>query len=204
MKTNNLALTHAPLLSMLRRAGEWGMELNGQRDWTRGMKISGTGLSCLESVWGSTWQNGSCWSVYQQETCSNALFVFSCMQTAQRFTRRRSGRRELRFKHSHLYMKYNWPIGSPSPRTQTSQWQSSISCTRSGTRTSLGFGAIEKHWKMRSSQSHRFYGVASKMQKWCAWDWDTYNTDSRYPQRMGNIIYFNTFPESKQNRSKCP
>ncbi len=85
---------------------------------------------------------------------------------------------------------------SPSPRTQTSQWQSSISCTGSGTRTSLGFSAIEKHWKIRSS--HRFYGVyASKMEKRCAWG--TCNTDSRYPERMGNIIYFITFPESKQN-----
>ncbi len=82
---------------------------------------------------------------------------------------------------------------SPSPRMQTSQWQSSISCTGSGTRTSLGFSAIEKHWKMRNS--HRFY--ASKMEKRCAWG--TCNTDSRYPKRMGNIIYFITFPESKQN-----
>ncbi len=69
---------------------------------------------------------------------------------------------------------------------------------------SLGVGAIEKHWKMRSSQSHRFHGVASKMKTICAWDWDTCNTDSRYPQRMGNIIDFITFPESKQNRAKCP
>ncbi len=29
-------------------------------------------------------------------------------------------------------------------------------------------------------------------------------TDSRYPERIGNIIYFITFPESKQNRAKCP
>ncbi len=90
---------------------------------------------------------------------------------------------------------------SPSPWTQTSQWQSSISCTGSGTRTSLGFSAKEKHWKIRSS--HRFYGVyASKMEKLCAWG--TCNTDSRYPERMGNIVYFITFPESKQNRAKCP
>ncbi len=82
-----------------------------------------------------------------------------------------------------------------------SQWQSSISCTGSRTRTSLGFSAIEKHWKIRSL--HRFYGVyASKMEKQCAWG--TCNTDSRYPERMGNIIYFITFPESKQNRAKCP
>ncbi len=82
---------------------------------------------------------------------------------------------------------------SPSPRTQTSQWQSSISCTRSGTRTSLGFSTIEKHWKIRSS--HWFYGVyASKMIKRCAWG--TCNTDSRYPERIGNIINFITFPES--------
>ncbi len=79
---------------------------------------------------------------------------------------------------------------SPSPRMQTSQWQSSISCTGSGTRTSLGFSAIEKHWKIRSS--HRFYGVyASKWKKRCAWG--TCNTDSRYPERIGNIIYFITF-----------
>ncbi len=42
-------------------------------------------------------------------------------------------------------------------------------------------------------------------QKWkkrCAWG--TCNTESRYPERMGNIIYFITFPESKQNRAKCP
>ncbi len=85
----------------------------------------------------------------------------------------------------------------PSHRTQTSQWQSSISCMGSGIRTSLGFSAIEKHWKIRSS--HRFYGVyASKMEKRCAWG--TCNTDSRYPEK---IIYFITFPESKQNRAKC-
>ncbi len=90
---------------------------------------------------------------------------------------------------------------SPSPRTQTSQWQSSISCTGSGTRTSLGFSAKENHWKIRSS--HWFYGVyASKKEKWCACG--TCNTDSRYPERMGNIIYFIIFPESKQNRAKCP
>ncbi len=53
---------------------------------------------------------------------------------------------------------------SPSPRMQTSQWQSTISCTGSGTRTSLGFGTTEKHWKIRSL--HRFYGVyASKIEK---------------------------------------
>ncbi len=57
---------------------------------------------------------------------------------------------------------------SPSPRMQTSQWQLSISCTGSGTRTSLGFSAIEKHWKIRSS--HQFYGgYASKIERLCAW-----------------------------------
>ncbi len=30
------------------------------------------------------------------------------------------------------------------------------------------------------------------------------NTDSRYPECMGNISYFITFPESKQNRANCP
>ncbi len=90
---------------------------------------------------------------------------------------------------------------SPSPRMQTSQWQLSISCTGNGTRTSLAFSAIEKHWKIQSS--HRFYGVyASKMEKRCACG--TCNTDSRYPEGIGNIIYFITFPESKQNRAKCP
>ncbi len=89
----------------------------------------------------------------------------------------------------------------PSPRMQTSQWQSSISCMGSGTRTSLGFSAIEKHWKIRSS--YQFYEVyASKMEKLCAWG--TCNTDYRYPERMGNIIYFITFSEFKQNRAKCP
>ncbi len=38
---------------------------------------------------------------------------------------------------------------SPSPRMQMSQWQSSISCMGSGTWASLGFSAIEKHWKMQ-------------------------------------------------------
>ncbi len=89
-------------------------------------------------------------------------------------------------------------LSSPSSRTQTSQWQSSISCMVSGTRTSLGFSAIEKHWRIRSS--HQFYGVyASKMEKLCAWG---IVTDSRYPETMGNIINFITFPESKQNRAK--
>ncbi len=86
---------------------------------------------------------------------------------------------------------------SPSPRTQTSQWQSSISCTGSGSQTSLGFSAVEKHWKMWSS--HRFYGVyASKMEKQCAWG--SYNTDSRYPERMGNIIYFISWIQTKQSK----
>ncbi len=40
------------------------------------------------------------------------------------------------------------------------------------------------------------------MEKRCAWG--TCNTDSRYPERMGNRIYFITFPESKQNKAKCP
>ncbi len=40
-----------------------------------------------------------------------------------------------------------------------SHWQSTISCTGSRTRTSLGFSAIEIHWKIRSS--HRFDGGIS-------------------------------------------
>ncbi len=89
---------------------------------------------------------------------------------------------------------------SPSHRTLMNRYQSSISCTGTGTRTSSGFSAIEKHWKIRSS--HRFYGLyASKMEKRCTWG--TCNTDSRYPERIGNIIYFITFPESKPNRAKC-
>jgi hypothetical protein len=76
---------------------------------------------------------------------------------------------------------------SPSSRMQMSQWQLSISCTGTGTQTSLGFSAIEKHWKIRSS--HRFDGVyAPKMVKRCAWG--TCNTDSRSPERIGNGIYF--------------
>ncbi len=51
---------------------------------------------------------------------------------------------------------------SPSPRTQTSQWQSGISCMGSGTQTSSGFRAIEKHWNMQIS--HRCYGFM--IQKW--------------------------------------
>ncbi len=95
----------------------------------------------------------------------------------------------------------NWPLGKPLPSNPSSQWQLSISCTGSGTQKSLGFSAIEKHWKIQNL--HRFYGVdASKMEKRCAWG--TFNTDSRYPERMGNIIYFIKFPESKQNRAKCP
>ncbi len=98
-------------------------------------------------------------------------------------------------------MHHNWYILSPSHRTLMSQWQSSISCTGTGTQTSSGFSAIEKHWKIRSS--HRFYGLyASKMGKRCAWG--TCNTDSMYPERMGNIIYLIKFPESKQNQAKCP
>jgi len=74
---------------------------------------------------------------------------------------------------------------SPAPRTQTSQWQSSISCTGSGTQTSLGFSAIEKHWRIRSL--YRFYGVyASKIVKRCAWS--TCNTESRYLR--GSAISF--------------
>ncbi len=47
------------------------------------------------------------------------------------------------------------------------------------------------------------YGVyASKMEKQCAQG--TCSTDSRYPERMYNIIYVITFPKSKQNRAKCP
>ncbi len=40
------------------------------------------------------------------------------------------------------------------------------------------------------------------MENQCAWG--TCNTDSRYPERMDKIIYFIKFPESKQNRAKCP
>ncbi len=29
------------------------------------------------------------------------------------------------------------------------------------------------------------------------------NTDFRNPERIGNIIYYIKFPESKQNRAKC-
>ncbi len=43
-----------------------------------------------------------------------------------------------------------------------------------------------------------FDGVyATQMENRCSWG--TWNTDSRYPERMGNIIYFIAFPESKQN-----
>ncbi len=86
---------------------------------------------------------------------------------------------------------------SPSPQTQMCQWQLSISCTGSGTRTSLGFSAIEKHWKIRSS--HRFDGVyATKIEKLCAWG--TWNTDSRFPERIDNRIYFILFPKPKQTQ----
>ncbi len=89
---------------------------------------------------------------------------------------------------------------SPSPRTQTSQWQSSISCTGSGTRTSLCFSAIEKHWKIRSLPW--FYGVyASKMHKQCAWG--TCNTDSRYPERMAIsfiLLHFLNDFQTKQSK----
>ncbi len=34
--------------------------------------------------------------------------------------------------------------------------------------------------------------------------WGTCKTDFRYPERIGNIINFITFPESKQNRAKYP
>ncbi len=89
---------------------------------------------------------------------------------------------------------------SPTPGTQTSQWQLSISCTGRGSRTSLGF-KVEKHWKIQSL--HQFYGVyASKVEKRCAWG--TCNTDFMYPERMSNIIHCITFPESKQNGAKCP
>uniref|UniRef100_A0A8C1PJJ3 Pleckstrin and Sec7 domain containing a n=1 Tax=Cyprinus carpio TaxID=7962 RepID=A0A8C1PJJ3_CYPCA len=52
---------------------------------------------------------------------------------------------------------------------QMSQWQSSISCTRSRTGTSLGFSAIEKHWKIQNF--HRFDGVyiitsANRIKMW--------------------------------------
>ncbi len=30
--------------------------------------------------------------------------------------------------------------------------------------------------------------------------WDTCNTDSMYPERIGNIIYFIKFPKPKQNK----
>ncbi len=41
------------------------------------------------------------------------------------------------------------------------------------------------------------------MEKRCAWG--TCNTDSRYPESMGNIIYVIQFPESKQSKNaKCP
>ncbi len=46
------------------------------------------------------------------------------------------------------------------------------------------------------------WGLCFKMEKLCAWG--TCDTDYRYPERMGNIIYCITFPESKQNRAKCP
>lgn len=70
---------------------------------------------------------------------------------------------------------------SPSPLMQMSQWQLS---TRTENQTSLGFSTIEE---IRSS--HRFDGFyAAKMVKRCAWG--TCNTDFRYPERMGNGIYF--------------
>ncbi len=40
------------------------------------------------------------------------------------------------------------------------------------------------------------------MEERCAWG--TCNTDPRYPERMGNIMYFSTFTKSKQNQAKCP
>ncbi len=83
---------------------------------------------------------------------------------------------------------------NPSLRTQMSQWQSSISCMGTGTQASLGFSAIEKHWKIQSS--HRFDGVyATNVIKQCSWG--TCNTDSRYPERIGsgiwNLFYYSTF-----------
>ncbi len=88
---------------------------------------------------------------------------------------------------------------SPSPRAQTSQWQSSISSTGSETQTSLGFSAIKKHWKIQSS--HWFYGFM--IQKWKNYACGTRKTDFMYPERMGNICFI-TFPESKQNSKMSP
>ncbi len=68
-----------------------------------------------------------------------------------------------------------------------SQWKSSISCMGTRTLTSLGFSAIEKHWKIQSL--HRFDGVyATKMEK--LFGWSTCNYDYSYHERMGNINYF--------------
>ncbi len=63
---------------------------------------------------------------------------------------------------------------------------------------------FQLHWEtLEDPKLASFYGVyASKMEKLCACD--TWRTDSGYPERMGNIIYIITFPESKQNRAKCP
>ncbi len=85
---------------------------------------------------------------------------------------------------------------SPSPQTQASQWQSSISCMGSRTRTSLWFSAIEKHWKIRSS--NQFGVFASKNFKWCAWG--TCNTDYRYLKRVGNIIYYIFWIQTRQSK----
>jgi len=86
---------------------------------------------------------------------------------------------------------------SPSPRTQTSQWQSSISCTgnsdifrfqrhrETSEDPKLAWGLCFKHWKTMCP-------------------WGACSTNSRYPERMGNIINCIKFPESKQNRAKCP
>lgn len=59
-------------------------------------------------------------------------------------------------------------MAKPIPQMQVCQWQLSISCTGTATRTTLGISTIEKHCKIRNY--HCCYSIyATKMVKRRAW-----------------------------------
>ncbi len=89
---------------------------------------------------------------------------------------------------------------SPSPRTQTSQWQFEYQLHGEWNSDIFRFQCHRETLEDPKLASV-LWGLCFKNGKTMCLG--SCNTDYRYPERMVNIIYFITFPESKQNRAKC-
>ncbi len=96
----------------------------------------------------------------------------------------------------------NWPIGKPL--LSNADEPMAVEYQLHGERNSDIF-RFQRHRETLEDPKRSSVWMVFMLQKWKnIVPVGTCNTDSRYPERMGNIIYFITFTKPKQNRAKCP